>query len=310
VPAVLDIDVTHWTTIQVEARGSGLNLWLDESGGRRWLYKATRIPEGSTEPQGEDWAEKVAERLAALIGLPCNQVELAHRRVGSGRENGVLSRDLAGGPIALQNGALLLTDIPEYVYREWHNGRLRPPPNHRGHSVENVVRELRRLVVSPPVGWEVTGVDAVGVFAGYLVFDAWISNLDRHEDNWAVLHHPNGSISLAPTYDHGAALGSSLIDVRREQLASDAAGLESFAAKAFGKKFEDGHKVPLTVFAASALRAAGPQARQFWTERLAAVEPADVEEAVAGTPRMSDAARSFCLQLLAINRERVLNVCR
>ncbi|MEI4273426.1 hypothetical protein TEK04_17025 [Klenkia sp. LSe6-5] len=219
-PTVPEVDVTAWTPIQPEARGSGTNLWLDDPVGRRWLYKATRIPKGSTEPQGEDWAEKLAERLAGLIGLPCAEVALAYRADAVVREEGVVSRDLAGPGLDLQNGALLLDGI-----------------------------------------------------AGYLVFDAWIANLDRHEENWAVLQHRDRSLSLAPSYDHGAALGSSLTEDVRRRLGTDPAQLERFAGKAFGRKF-------------------------------------DVENAVVGTPRMSDAARTFCTQLLAINQGRVLDVCR
>lgn len=53
---------------------------------------------------------------------------------------------------------------------------------------------------------------AYDVFAGYLVFDAWISNQDRHEANWSILHSPDGERYLAPSYDHAASLGSGLDD--------------------------------------------------------------------------------------------------
>lgn len=304
--AAVEVDITDWETIQLEARGSGPNQWRQDPDGVRWLYKATRVATHSGELQGEDWAEKVSERLAQLLGLPCAVVELAYRRTDAGIQPGVISRDLVGSDTDLQNGANLLGEIPGYRYRDSAG---RPPRNHIGHSVANVVRQLRRFEVAAPVeladGW----MTAVDVFAGYLVLDAWIGNLDRHEENWAVLRHADGRLSLAPSYDHGAALGSSLTEARREALADDPARLATFAAKGFGLKFEDGAKVPLTSFAADALDAAGLAARQHWLSRLADVRAEDCREAVAGIARMSDPARSFCEQLLMINQRRVLDVC-
>ncbi|QNG38571.1 hypothetical protein F1C76_20285 [Geodermatophilaceae bacterium NBWT11] len=306
----LEVDVTEWTTLQLEARGSGANRWLEDGGGASWLYKATRIPTRSSEPQGEDWAEKVAHGLAELIGLPCADVELAFRDTGEGREPGVICRDLAGPGLDLQNGAILLQDVPGYRYREVHEGRLRPPRNHVGHSVSTVVQKLRSLDVMPPAGWDVPGVTAVGLFAGYLVFDAWISNLDRHEENWALLVRADGSVSLAPSYDHGASLGSALTEVRRQEIVAEPVRLVRFTDKAYGRKFQDGHKTPLTAFATAALDEAGEEARRHWSGRLARVSTADVDDVLSGVPRMSDPARTFCRQLLHLNREGVLDVCR
>src|SRR4051794_40427073 len=74
------VDITDWETIQLEARGSGPNQWRRDPQGVRWLYKATRVATITGELQGEDWAEKAAEGLAQLLGVPCAATELAHRR--------------------------------------------------------------------------------------------------------------------------------------------------------------------------------------------------------------------------------------
>ncbi len=165
---------------------------------------------------------------------------------------------------------------------------------------------------APKALWH-TDLTAVDVFAGYLVLDAWVANLDRHEENWAVLRDTAGGLSLAPSYDRGAALGSSLSEERRRAYVADPAKLEAYAAKGFALKFEDGGKVPkiqLTSVAADALDAAASAARELWLDRLAAVGAQDCGEAFAGVPRMSDAARTFSIDLLMINRRRVLDVCR
>lgn len=305
--AATEVDVTDWETIQLEARGSGPNQWRRDPDGVQWLYKATRVAAHSGELQGEDWAEKVAEGLARLLDLPCAAIELAYRRTDGAVEPGVISRDLVLPGTDLQNGANLLAEVPGYRYRDSAG---RPPRNHVGHSVANVVHQLRRFDVSAPAELEGAGLTAVDVFAGYLVLDAWIGNLDRHEENWAVLRHPDGRLSLAPSYDHGAALGSSLTEERRRALAAAPDLLDAFATKGFGRKFEDGAKVPLTLFAADALDAASTSAREHWLSRLADVGVDDCRQVVAGVPRMSDPARTFCEQLLLVNQRRVLDVCR
>ena len=36
-------------------------------------------------------------------------------------------------------------------------------------------------------------VEAVDVFVGYLMFDAWIANTDRHHENWALVVSPESN---------------------------------------------------------------------------------------------------------------------
>ena len=55
------------------------------------------------------------------------------------------------------------------------------------------------------------------MFAGFLVFDAWIANTDRHAENWAVLTcKRNGRRTLAASFDHGSALASGSQDEQLE----------------------------------------------------------------------------------------------
>jgi len=46
-------------------------------------------------------------------------------------------------------------------------------------------------------------------FADVLLFDAWIGNGDRHQENWGIVIGPN-AIRLAPIYDTAACLGAEL----------------------------------------------------------------------------------------------------
>jgi hypothetical protein len=42
-------------------------------------------------------------------------------------------------------------------------------------------------------------MNGLDVWAGYLAFDAWIANRDRHHANWGILRHLDGVIC----HEHG-----------------------------------------------------------------------------------------------------------
>jgi hypothetical protein len=299
------LDVTAWTVEQPEAGGGGQNRWLRDSQDRRWLYKATRINSHNGQPQGEDWAEKAVEELARLINVPTAHVEVAHVVRRGGVELGVVSRDLARG-MDLQGGFMLLADVPGYRFRDELG---RPPRDHVGHTVTNVRLLLEGNGVRPPVGFAPSFLTAFDVFAGFLVLDAWVGNQDRHEENWAVLRSPDGELSLAPSFDHGASLGFLLSEEQRAWKAGDEGAMRAFAQGGRATKFE-GRRLELVEVAADALRQASPEARSYWCQQLEGVDGESCATVLAQVPRLSEASRSFCVQLLDINRRRLLDVCR
>lgn len=299
------LDVTAWTVEQPEAGGGGQNRWLRDPEDRRWLYKATRINRHNGQPQGEDWAEKAVEGLASLIGVPTAHVEVAHVVRSDGVELGVISRDLAVD-MDLQGGFMLLADVPGYRFRD---ERGRPPRDHVGHTVANVRRALQEQRVRPPVGFAPGSFTAFDVFAGFLLLDAWVGNQDRHEENWAVLRSPDAELSLAPSFDHGASLGFLLSEEQRALKTSDGDAMRTFAQGGKATKFE-GRRLELVEVAADALRQAGPEAQSYWYGQLERVDTETCATVLASVPRLSEGSRNFCLQLLDINRRRLLDVCR
>jgi hypothetical protein len=299
------LDVSAWTVEQPEAGGGGPNKWLRDPDDQRWLYKATRINKHNGQPQGEDWAEKAVENLASLIHVPSAHVEVAHVRRADGHELGVVSRDLATG-MDFQGGFMLLVDVPGYRYRD-DSGR--PPKDHVGHTVDNVRRVLEKNGVRPPLGFRPSSFTAFDVFAGFLVLDAWVGNQDRHEENWAILRSSAGDLSLAPSFDHGASLGFLLSEEQRAAKAADEHAMRAFAEGGRATKFE-GRRLQLVEVAADALRQATAEARSFWCAQLEPVSRERCDTALAEVARLSDASRRFCLELLDINRRRLLDVCR
>lgn len=67
------VDVTDWRLDEVDEQlGTKEKYWLRSPSGQRWLFKQVRSRE-----HGEDWAEKIVERLGLHLGLPVATVELA-----------------------------------------------------------------------------------------------------------------------------------------------------------------------------------------------------------------------------------------
>jgi hypothetical protein len=307
VPAGVSLDVSSWEVLQLEARGGPANQWLRQPDNGLWLYKPTRTNKINGHLQGEDWAEKAVEQLAMRLGVPVAQVEVTYTRRGDRHvQYGVVSRDLAPDPLDLQGGQNLLGEVQGYRYRDERGA---PPKNRVGHTVGNIQRLFAEFGVAPPVGFEPASFTAFDVFAGFLMLDAWVGNQDRHEENWAVLVTPSGALSLAPSFDHGASLGSIRLEQHHVDMTADPAALEAFALGGCAKRMENGHKVQLVTVAADALQRASPTAREYWLDRLSGMTPETCATVLDGVPRLSDASRNFCLELLEVNRRRLLDVC-
>ncbi len=164
----------------------------------------------------------------------------------------------------------------------------------------------------PPAG---SGrLTAVEMFAGYLVLDAWVANQDRHDQNWAVLRQAAapGELRLAGSYDHASSLGFNLLDARRETLL-DSGAVADWAARGTAHRFEhdpgsSSREIPTLVAAAhDALALAGQKASRHWIKRLRNVELAEVANVIARMPNLSHVTARFILELLTVNRRRLLH---
>lgn len=258
---------------------------------------------------GEDWAEKIACELAALLGLPHVHYELA---VEMGSEKpGVVCASCAVRPVSLVLGNQLLLAIDK-AYPAGVAQKFKV----KAHTVE-AVAEAVGIIQPPPREW-VGGVpdgiaSALDVFTGYVLLDAWTANQDRHHENWGVLWDRK-TISLAPTFDHGAGLARNLTDEeRKERLTTNDKNrqIPFFAAKARSAFFEDvSASRPMTTYAAwRAFSVRSPDAAAIWRARLGAIDGPTVQAVLDRVPpaRMSGVCREFTMALLAENRRRILD---
>jgi hypothetical protein len=152
---------------------------------------------------------------------------------------------------------------------------------------------------------------ALDIFVGYGMLDAWIANQDRHHENWGGLLLT--FLHLAPTFDHGAALGRNLTDDdRRGRLSTKdrnrtVAAFAQRGRSAFYQAGKDDRSLG-TLEAFSAFGERAPAAKQSWLERLLAVNPDEVSSILDKVPmeRMSPVCKEFTLALLNENRRRLL----
>jgi hypothetical protein len=299
------VDVSGWPIANLEPRGGGPNTWLYSAIERghieRWLFKP--VSTVSWGHQDEDWAEKITCEIARLVGVPCADIEVAQRH----SQRGIISRDLAPPPWELQTGSVVLSGLLHDYRPGSENLRGRP-----GHSLRT--SGLRWLVrARPRAAFALTSWGAFGVFAGYLVLDALVANRDRHDENWAVLRPEllDARDLLCPSYDHGSSLGFNLMISKQEIYLSENK-IQWWAGRGDAYRFE--HFPPakpptLVEHAREGLQFAGKPARTFWLDQLQHITRSDVCAVVDRMPELSDVTRTFIVELLVVNRRRLLDAC-
>lgn len=288
-----------------EQLGNKYKIWYHDSASRHVLFKEGR------PNTGENWAEKIACELAALIGVPHAHYEFARY----GERAGVVTESVVEAGARLVHGnELLASSVGSYPDAEAKEFR------RREHTLRRVVAYLKASSdkLGPPSGFAhtnqiITGLD---VFVGYLMLDAWIANQDRHDQNWGLVRTASGNSFLAATFDHGSSMGRNESDVRRQLILTTRdknQQMEAYvgrAKSAFYTSTAAGMKPLGTVdaffFGASQAEGAGAE----WKQRLGDISATAVEDIVARVPAalMTDVARQFTIRLLAANRTRILNI--
>lgn len=295
------VDVTSWPVVSQESGGAEPKDWITSPErvgevGREhlWLFKAAKTGEqpvrggGVTEyRRHDDTSERVASALARLIGLPAAEVELARGT----SDAGIISRNVTPDGWEIHSGDVILSEFPDYVPCSGD----RRPKNRVGHNLANIRAVLGSCYGPPGVSEKWPAFD---VFAGFLVFDAWIANTDRHAMNWAVLERSRER-RLAPSFDHGSALGSGVPD---ETLPDD--DVARFCTRGKASKFEGGAQTTLVGMAQAAVALAGAGARE-WIDRLAAVRDDEVSRILSSVPTLSVRRSRFIFEVLRENRRRL-----
>lgn len=278
-----------WETVGEEPMGSKEKHWVHNPDGWPWLLKFAR--QKADGVRGEDWAECVVHALAGLIGVPTACVRPA---VCNGRR-AVLSRAVQTPDERLEHGNELLARHDA----SYQKAELR---ENAGYTVAAVQRALDG-VDAPDAATTPWG--GFGVWAGYLVLDAWVAGRDRHHENWAVARGPD-RVRLAPSFDHGNALGFAEPERRVSQYDTPERLLR-WCEDGVSPHFAG--QPSLVEIASEALRIGEAGVAVYWMGRLQDVRSDDVRAILAAVPTrlVSEPRRRFIERILDTNRERILD---
>lgn len=251
---------------------------------------------------GEDVAEKLGSEFARLIGVPAAPVQLAIR----GGVRGALVEDVRLPDWELQAGQALMPEVVSDYDPD--------DPEQRGHNVGAIRAALERFT-APPGSQLPDDFRAFDAFAGYLVLDALIAHGDRHDRNWAVLVPPPGVSqreALCASFDHAASLGFTLSDPARAEYLRKGS-VSEWAARGRASRFE--HRrgsrwQTLVELAGSAVALCPAVTRTYWRERILSVDSDSVVGVVDAARDLSDVTRRFTIDLIMVNRRRLLDVLR
>ncbi|ALL65776.1 hypothetical protein K788_00032495 [Paraburkholderia caribensis MBA4] len=290
-----------------EQLGTKFKFWYRDADLGRSLFKEGR------PNTGENWAERLACELALALDIPHAFYELAR----FGDRWGVVTPSFAIPPDRLVHGnELLARAVGDRVRDGERNYRA------RHHTIALVLGLLllsaEDNLILPPKGFiPFEGVKtALDVFVGYLLFDAWIANQDRHDQNWGlVLYADSRQVCLAPSFDHGSGLARNLLDARREEMMNTKdkqRSVEAYAMKARSAFYPRGATEKTKAIStfdafAYALRVA-PTAGAAWLARLREITDDRIDAMIGLLPDdvVSPIARQFTSILLKLNRTRLL----
>ncbi|MBX3103793.1 MAG: hypothetical protein KF867_02355 [Cryobacterium sp.] len=279
-----------------EQMGSKDKWWIRLDGDDRpWLVKIARTDSRDGTVSGEDWAEWIVQHLAAILGVPAATI----RPATFDGDRAIMSRSvLKDANESLSHGNEVLGGrFPDYDQSV--------KGENPGYTVE-AVRESLHDVQAPSDAPELVHFSGFDAFAGYLLLDAWVSGRDRHHENWGVIQR-GSERRLAPSFDHGNALGFQLRDPKRKRILDDPDHLQRWLERGASQHFVG--RPGLVVLAHQALDLTSPFAREYWLRRLAELDESAVEDAVTSVPLaiMSEVSRRFIARLLNENRRRLLN---
>jgi hypothetical protein len=131
------------------------------------------------------WLEKIVATLAQEIGLPVAKMELAQRLDGLKAiaspsyllDNGI---EVSGERLLLAKFGENFRYTPEAILSTVHDPSIGLPSNYPAPTTSTTASDL---------------------LAGYLIFDSWVGNVDRHSRNWGIQQTAFGMRELLPAYD-------------------------------------------------------------------------------------------------------------
>lgn len=288
-----------------------------ESEFSQWLFKYNR-----SEATGEDWAEIIVAHLSKLLGLPYVDYRLALAVGQEGtKRRGVISENFTQKneplSIELMHGNRILKMTKESYNID--------APTHKDYNINTIVRSIKLFgEACANLDVEYLGNNAddtcfFKTFAGYILLDMWVSNQDRHHENWGIILSVNEQTekktwSIAPTYDHGSSMAAFESDNKRKSILKNENnfGIMGFVdrAKTPFYSIDKKRKSIKTIEVLKDIYEFFPTEVMFWQNKLEQVQWMEIEKIFTKFPEniISDVAIDFSLNLLEANKKRILGV--
>ncbi len=284
---------------QLEQLGTKAKFWYRDEHDKRVLFKQGR------PNTGENWAEKVCCEICNLLDIPHAHYELAK---WNGKD-GIITPIFVPKDSILVHGNELLGKI-DSAYDEKRRYRSKQ------HTIRRVAAVLNDKEIGNPIDWDCPSkiTTSTGVFIGYLMLDALVSNQDRHHENWGIIVKLKHK-SLAPTFDHASSLGRNELDENRlEMLETNDIGrsIERYVERAKSGFFHSSPsgKVLSTIEALKDMAKLDINAAKYWLDKLKLTQTDDFLAILNNIPNhlITDPASEFALKMLEINRLRLLEI--
>lgn len=278
-----------------EHQGTKQKFWFGEDQDK--LFKIGKH-------QGENWAEIVAYHLAKLLKIPCAKYTTGTYKPNSGKKvNGVISKSFINkkqGDRLINANELLAKLIKNYDSNKTYQQR-----NYTFLGSTALIRLINHKLASDRY-------QPIQQFIGYLIFDIWIGNQDRHHENWGFVA-TSTKFYLAPSFDHASSMGCRIgEDEKRKRLNTKDAGysVEAFAKKARTAMYND-DKILKTYQLAKLCYKHHPTEYNFWVEKINAISEQDITGCFAQLPKdwMNDMDKEFTIQLLQANKKELNQLC-
>ena len=282
---------------EMEQLGTKEKFWFYDNDGIKKLFKVGR------PNTGENWSEKVAFELAKLLNIPCAKYEFAkwHDKIGT------ISTSFTDDYLIHGNEILASYDENYDKNITYH------AKDYQLEKVLNLIDKLLSTLALPTNNIENNEVEKpIELFIGYLVFDFWIANLDRHHENWGIILGKN-QLKFAPTYDHAAGLGSKVSkEEAQKRLTTNDKNytIKKFVTKAKSPFFNsNGHQLK-TIEVVSKLIELYQKSTCYWIDKIASLKKEQFKEILNAVPEqfMDEIQKNFVLELLDENRRRLIDM--
>lgn len=282
---------------EIEQLGTKEKFWFYDENNIKKLFKIGR------PGTGEDWAEKVAYELAKLLNLPCATYEFAKWD----EKKGTVSTSFVDSGTRLVHGNELLVAFHDDEYPKSEKYHL---TDYKLSVVLNLIeKELEWLEL--PMKTNKLIQYPIDLFVGYLLFDCWIANQDRHHENWGILL--GEEVYFAHTYDHAAGLGCKVSpEEAKKRLETNDMNysVKKFVTRARSPFYSDANKQLKTIEIVEILSNRYPDIVCYWIDMIEKISIKDIKKILDKVPDdfITNNSKKFAQQILHENKVRLLKI--